>query len=1327
MSNRVSDHATPPAAALLASAFDLFCVIDDDGRITPAGGDWTGGLGWPQGAQSGPAGSGLVHPDDANTLLATVAGLCADHGVVSLVARCRRKPQGDLWFEWRLTRSASDGVVHAALRDITLDRRWAAQAAAVERLEEVGTWEIDVETSALELSPASRRILGLDSRGPAITVEAALALLGGVDAAAMRDALRRLAETGEPLDRSFSFRNAAGEDRHGRVTGVAERIAGRVTRIYGAFQDLTERRRAENEARAAGSRLQNAIEALPDGFVLFDEEDRIVAFNEQYRNRHPNFIEMVRPGVKFEELLRTALSVSHFADAEGREEEFIAARMEAHRQPSSSIEQPLADGRWIRIVENETADGWRVGLRIDITDLKRQERRLADIIAGTNVGTWEYDLRTGRIFYNERWAQMVGYTLDEIAPNTLEFWKSIAHPEDYARARAMLDAHMRGETEFYEVEVRLRHKDGHWVWVLDRGRVAQRTPDGEPLWMSGTHLDITKRKAAEFAREESRRKLQATLDAIPDLLFEITEDGVFLSYHSGSDGQLMMDTREFIGQRIEDVVPAEVARVGMEAVREAIATGRSIGKQYELDVIAGRRWFELSAVRKQASEDERPTCILMARDITERRKAQVEIEYQEQLLRGLFALSPVGIALNDFETAQFLDVNSTLLAQTGFTREELLGMSYRDLSPDEYRGTVNRFFEENPEAMLYGPLEEEHFRKDGGRYPVLLRGMRMRDRSGRMLIWSIVEDVSERKALEATLKAERDFLSQLMATSTSAITALDEAGRIVFANKAAEEVLGVPRETALNRPFDAPAWSIASLDGEPIDPADLPFSRVMATGEPVFDMRHAIIWPDGRRRILSINAAPIEQARAGEARVVCSVRDVTEQIAAEAQIRSQAREDALTGLPNRATLMEALKNFASDRRNGDRLGAFLLLDLDYFKEINDTLGHIAGDELLRAVALRLRESVRADDLVARLGGDEFAVILRNLRHEEDAHTVIDGLLARLRAPLTLQGRAVTPGASIGVALKRPGAETEAAELYRDADSALYHAKDSGRNSWSFFDAELRGRIERRKSMAATIKQSIAARTVEIAYQPQIRLDTGEHWGFEILPFIRHETALFLTREHLALAEEAGQMTALGEQMLEQVLSGVAGLIADNLDPGRVSLNVCASQLKDRDFALRIAAMLMRHGLSPDRLEFEIAENVVLDRSAPAILGTLRACAELGVTICLDDFGTGAASLSHLTQFPVTSLKIDRSFIAAIGGGGDAARIPGTIIDMAGNLGLSVVAEGVETEEQFDVLARAGCDFVQGDLVSPPLLDREAIAAYLASRDILRARDKVYLL
>jgi len=1196
-----SEHAQPGRSTRLNEGiFDLLCTATREGCFVSLDGDWEGVLGWHPDALIGQRYLDLLHPEDLEATREAAVQLFSGAPVTRFVNRYRSRSGSYRWFEW-YARVADDGLIHASIRDITCERRQLAHARQVEAISGIGSWELDPSMQALIWSPGTYTIFGLDPERFRPELESALALFDPQDEPVLRAAIAELIAQGTPFDLTLAFMTAAGEKRFGRATGGAEHDGRTVTTVFGTFQDITELYTAREEARRAREELQSAIEALPDGFVLFDKEDRIVAFNEQHRRLYPSMADAVQLGAHFEDLVRLSLKRGNFPEAEGREEEWMAERLAAHALPRSLVEQPIRDGRWLRIIETETRDGGRVGMRVDITDLKRQEQRLADIIAGTNVGTWEWDMTENVMSYNDRWAEIIGYRLEEILPATIDFWRRISHPDDIARARACLEAHFRGETEFYECEVRLRHKDGHWVWVLDRGRVSQRDENGKPLRMSGTHLDITERKQAE-----------------------------------------------------------------------------------------------------------------------------IELEHQEQLLRGLFELSPVGIALNDFETGAFIDVNDALLASTGYTREEFLRLSYWDVTPEGYAEAEKEQLDSMQRTGRFGPFEKEYINKDGHRYPVLLNGMLVHDSMGRKLIWTIIEDISARKTLEAALIAERDFLAQINATSVSAITALDADGAIVFANDEAERVLGIAHSDVEGRSFDAPEWRITDLDGGPFPMEDLPFIRVMKTGEPVYDVRHAIVWPDGRRRVLSINAAPLKQTNGTRARVVCSVTDITERMANEARILSQAREDALTGLANRAALMEQLEHFAGDRRERSGSGAFILLDLDYFKEINDSLGHIAGDELLNEIAHRLRESVRDGDLVARLGGDEFAILLRDMRREEDIETVAETLLARIREPFMLHGRALNPSMSIGIAL-RPAGGASVEELYRNADSALYHAKATGRNTWSLFNADLRARIARRKQIGHAIEEAVVGGGLEIAFQPQIRLDTGEHSGFEALAFTHEAEPVFLSRDYLAIAEDTGQIQAIGDRLLEVGLSRLARFVADGNDPGRLALNISATQLKDESFVPRVAAMLNRFGLSPNRLEFEIAENTLVDRGAKTVREALAALDTLGATIALDDFGTGATSLSHLTSFPISRLKIDPSFVRAIGTACESARIPGTIIDMAHNLGIGVIAAGVDQQPQFDSLAMAGCDFAQGELISKPLLDDAAIESYLIAREVMRTRDKVFLL
>ncbi len=1196
-----SDHAIRAELQFPSEAvFDLRCTATFEGTFVSLAGDWEGLLGWRPDELVGRSFAEFLHAGDHEATQEAAAELFSSARIARFVNRYRARTGGYRWFEW-YARICEDGLIHAAIRDITAQKRREAHAARVEAISGIGSWEIDPQTRALTCSDNIYALLGLDPARFDLDLESAFSLAVGEVEARLRSAIHRLLEEAIPFDLTVAFVRADGEKRFGRATGGAERDGDAITTVFGTFQDITELYSAREEARLAREQLQNAIDALPDGFVLFDKDDKVAAFNEQHRKLYPNMAETVRLGATFEELVRIGIERGNFSEAKGREEEWLAERLAAHALPRSVVEQPLSDGRWLRIIENQTRDGGRVGMRVDITDLKRQELRLADIIEGTDVGTWEWDMIGDVMSYNDRWAEILGYRLEEVLPATIEFWRRTSHPDDHARARERLEAHFRGETEFYECEVRMRHKDGHWVWVLDRGRVSIRDDDGKPLRMSGTHLDITERKRAELERE-----------------------------------------------------------------------------------------------------------------------------HQERLLRGLFELSPVGIALADFETGAFIDVNDALIASAGYTREEILKLTFWDLTPAEYVEAERALLDGMQRTGRFGPWEKEYVGKDGLRYPVMVNGMLIDDSSGRKLVWKIIEDISDRKALETALVTERDFLAQINATSVSAITALDADGAIVYANDEAERVLGIVHTDVEGRAFNAPEWQITDLEGRPFPVEELPFVQVMKTGEPVYDIRHAIVWPDGSRRILSINAAPLKKAVSTRARVVCSVTDITERVANEARILSQAREDALTGLANRAALMEQLHLFTEDRRAARGSGAFVLLDLDYFKEINDSLGHVTGDALLNEVGRRLRESVRSGDLVARLGGDEFAILLRNLRRDEDVAAVAEGILERIRAPFTVQGRTLNPTMSIGIALHDASAMS-AEELYRNADSALYNAKEAGRNTWSLFDAELRERIALRKQIGQAIEAIVSVGGLEVAFQPQIRLDTGEHTGFEALAFTREREPVFFSRDHLMIAEDSGQMSAIGDRLIEISLARLAGLITGKSDPGRLSVNVAAAQLKDDGFVTRFAAMLNRFDLAPQRVEFEIMENALVDRNARTVGEALTALTTLGVTIALDDFGTGATSLSHLTRFPISRLKIDRSFVAAIGTRCDAARIPATIIDMAHNLEIGVIAAGVDRQDQFDGLAMAGCDYAQGELISAPLLDEAAIEEYLATREVMRTRDKVFLL
>ena len=429
--------------------------------------------------------------------------------------------------------------------------------------------------------------------------------------------------------------------------------------------------------------------------------------------------------------------------------------------------------------------------------------------------------------------------------------------------------------------------------------------------------------------------------------------------------------------------------------------------------------------------------------------------------------------------------------------------------------------------------------------------------------------------------------------------------------------------------------------------------------------------------------------------------------------RHAAFHDSLTGLPNRALFAEHVgRAVGRARRHGDYLFAVLFLDLDRFKHINDSLGHTYGDKLLAATARRLESCLRQGDTVARFGGDEFAVLLDGIRGAGDAVRVAEKIQEELSAAFNFGRNEAFTTASIGIALSATGYENPD-DILRDADTAMYRAKDGGKARYALFDTTMHSRAVARLRLENDLRRAIEREEFRVAYQPIIDLETGRLVGFEALARWKHpERGIISPAEFIPLAEETGLIVQVGLQVLEESCRQMREWqLASPSDAGlTVSVNLSAKQLAQPDLVEQIKQVLHRTGLDPRRLKLEITESVVMENADKAthLLNRLR---ELGVRLSIDDFGTGYSSLSYLHQLPVDTLKIDRSFVARMGEKDENLEIVRTIITLAGNVGMSVIAEGVETERQKAQLKRLGCQFAQGYLFSPPV-DAEAAALLL---------------
>jgi diguanylate cyclase (GGDEF)-like protein/PAS domain S-box-containing protein len=543
--------------------------------------------------------------------------------------------------------------------------------------------------------------------------------------------------------------------------------------------------------------------------------------------------------------------------------------------------------------------------------------------------------------------------------------------------------------------------------------------------------------------------------------------------------------------------------------------------------------------------------------------------------------------------------------------------------------------------------------------------------------------------LHAELEASERRFRTLVTNSTDVVMIVGSDGRIAYQSPAVERVLGHSPSSRLGHPVGVLAH-----------PKDAEYLRTSLTelatlpgAERTLELRtrHA----DGSWRILEATAKNLldDPAVAG---IVVNFRDVTERRALEEQLKHEALHDPLTTLANRALFVDRVGHALSRRDNPDATGV-LFMDLDDFKTINDSLGHAAGDELLKAVAHRLRGSLRAEDTVARLGGDEFAVLVENADGAMVEH-VGHRLLEALRAPFELSGKQVHAQASVGAALS--GADHRDAEvLLRNADVAMYTAKSRGKGRLEVFEASMHAAAVTRLELKADLERALDRGELRVRYQPIFHLASGALDGFETLLRWRHpDRGEVGPSEFVPLAEETGHIVPIGRWVLSQACRQAQAWRSDGAKGIKVSVNLAARQLRDPEIVAMVSDVLAETGLDPDALTLELTESSIMQDDE----GRLQELRGLGIHLGLDDFGTGYSSLSYLSRFPIETLKIDRSFTSRLGGPDEETALVRSVIQLAASMGMETVGEGIERPEQLERLRELGCTYGQGFLLARPM-------------------------
>jgi diguanylate cyclase (GGDEF)-like protein/PAS domain S-box-containing protein len=564
-----------------------------------------------------------------------------------------------------------------------------------------------------------------------------------------------------------------------------------------------------------------------------------------------------------------------------------------------------------------------------------------------------------------------------------------------------------------------------------------------------------------------------------------------------------------------------------------------------------------------------------------------------------------------------------------------------------------------------------------------------------LLLW-IASERSRGRLGDAIMASEERFRS-LVQNSSDAVLVVDGGGVIRYAARSVQRLLGYPPHELVGRPFA----ELVALG------ADVPFSLVVERGIGVIPTDEPLIWQavhhDGSVRQLESIATDRLDDHAVRGMIVNS-RDVTDRHEMEQKLAHRAFHDPLTELANRTLFEDRVEHALRLSRRGNRLVAVMLIDLDDFKTVNDSLGHAAGDALIVEMARRIRTSLRAGDTAARLGGDEFVILFETATDRVEVERLAARLVGVISRPTVVEGHELVVQASMGIAYADRSDDT-AASLLRDADVAMYTAKDRGRAGYVIFDPSMTQRVTDRLGLVADLHRAIERDELWIAYQPIVAIEGRTIRGVEALVRWKHPTrGQIEPNAFIPLAEETGQINTIGLWVLRTALREISS-VACAASELMVSVNVSTRQLEQETFADQIAQVLAEADFRPESLTLEITESALM-RDPETLLRQLELIKRLGVTIAIDDFGTGYSSLAYLARLPIDLVKIDRSFISGVASPSRDSRIAQMIMGIGASLSLRTVAEGVEQQRQLDALVVLGCELAQGYLFSPAVpIDR----------------------
>jgi len=937
--------------------------------------------------------------------------------------------------------------------------------------------------------------------------------------------------------------------------------------------------------------------------------------------------------------------------------------------------------------------------------LSESERKFREAFDLVGVGLTQVD-REGRFtLVNRRFCEMLGYAREELIGKR---FVDVTHPDekfdDEALIRNTVDLN---RTMPIGKEKRYVRKDGSVIWA-QRSGVVVRDADGQPLYALGSIEDISQYRASQETLQALNESLKAVVETSPLAIYSVTPNGIVTLWNPAAEKMFGISKELALGQR-SPLVAQGNAEKALE-LRRRVMMGETI---YNYEITRKRSdgaeiEISISAAPLRGASQEIIGVLVTCSDITSLKQTSQALDQQLHFTQELLEVMPSPIFYRRAEGA-YLGFNRAWEMFFAQRREDWIGKRPQDLLRAE-KAILAEI--EDRDVLSSGRTSvAEDVVKDGrGMDRHVVRHIsRFTDADGRSAgVIGVLTDITDFKQVAQALEASEGRFKALTESAMDIVTVLDAEGRIRYQSPSVRHLLGYEPESMIGQcQFDL----VHRDDGERMREA---FAELLTRGQMERAVEFRVCRSDGEWRTLEAigkNCFDVPEVRG----IIVNTRDITDRKNIEERIQHLAFHDALTGLPNRSLMQDRVSQAIGRAERSTKRFAVMFIDIDNFKNINDTLGHDVGDELLRQVAARLMDSVRTHDTIARQGGDEFIVLLDQLEGHQGATRVAQKILDALRLAFQVGGADQHVSGSIGIALY-PDDGRDPPTLLKNADTAMFHGKALGKNTYQFFTPQMNIAVKRRAAMESNLRAAVKNGDFTLVYQPQIDLNTGEIVAFEALVrWVSEDSGTMMPGEFIPLAEETGLINDIGRWVLEEACRQAVTWQQMGYPARRMAINLSARQLADKGFVDLLVKILKETGLDANSLELEITESQVMRQGEGSVM-LLNEIASMGVHLAVDDFGTGYSSLSYLKRLPIGKLKIDQSFVRDITVDPNDTAIVVAIISMAKSLDLDIIAEGIETAGQLTLLRAKGCSVGQGFYFSVPM-SADDLTPMLAKKSI----------